>query len=114
MRHPPARNLQRTRHPPLVIPTGAKRSGGTCVSTDPSWKCFDKANCVTKSIPAELIISQLAVICRIDSFDYNALIRLNQIWAHAPQATRNVGGSAAPYAAGWTPTLCLDPYGKAP
>ncbi len=23
-----------------VIPTGAKRSGGICSSTDPSWKCF--------------------------------------------------------------------------
>jgi hypothetical protein len=25
---------------PFVIPTGAKRSGGICSSTDLSWKCF--------------------------------------------------------------------------
>src|SRR5450631_2084284 len=28
------------RYPFLVIPTGAKRSGGTCGSADPSWRCF--------------------------------------------------------------------------
>jgi hypothetical protein len=25
---------------PLVIPTGAQRSGGTCGLADPSWECF--------------------------------------------------------------------------
>jgi hypothetical protein len=32
--------LSMNRYPFLVIPTEAKRSGGTCGSADPSWKCF--------------------------------------------------------------------------
>src|SRR6201995_4514280 len=34
------RPLSLYRCPLLVIPTGAKRSGGICGSTDPSWICF--------------------------------------------------------------------------
>jgi hypothetical protein len=30
---------RRSRYPFLVIPTEAWRSGGTCVSADPSWRC---------------------------------------------------------------------------
>src|SRR5947209_7282202 len=37
---PPATYLRWKHHLPLVIPTGAKRSGGTCGSTEFSWKCF--------------------------------------------------------------------------
>jgi len=38
------------RYPFLVIPTGAKRSGGTCGSADPSWRCFStERNAVERS-----------------------------------------------------------------
>ena len=33
-------NLNGSAALPFVIPTEAKRSGGICSSTDPSWKCF--------------------------------------------------------------------------
>ena len=49
---PPATNLRWKHHLPLVIPTGAKRSGGTCGSTDPSWKCFSgsRASAVPRNL----------------------------------------------------------------
>src|SRR5258706_1905199 len=36
----PATTLCRTVALSFVIPTGAKRRGGICGSTDPSWECF--------------------------------------------------------------------------
>ena len=41
MKNASVRQLPSMNHCPfLVIPTGAKRRGGICGSTDPSWKCF--------------------------------------------------------------------------
>jgi hypothetical protein len=38
----PATTLYATVVLSFVIPTGAKRSGGTCGSADLSWECFSK------------------------------------------------------------------------
>jgi hypothetical protein len=47
------RPLSLYRCPLLVIPTGAKRSGGICGSTDPSWICFSTERSASTDLSRE-------------------------------------------------------------
>ncbi len=67
----PVSNLKESATLPFVIPTEAKRSGGICSSTDPSWKCFPekrrappkKINLQTQKRPAASRALLLACFC---------------------------------------------------